>query len=466
MRAPDHQCPRPIIVVGAGPTGIATALGIGEAVPCVVLDRRPDVGGLCGSLEIDGAVFDLGGHAFTTPHAEVRDLVFAALPMVEQKREARCWVDGQLIDYPFQRHCEALRDRAVAAECARGLREAAPRDAERAPNFEEYLRLRFGAGIATHFMLPYNRKLWACDLRRMATRWTRERVAAPAHQAVPPGAAAGHDLAPVGAPAHDGAPPSVTTARAPLSEETRVAYPAHGGYVEIVRALARRVADVRLDTAVAGIDLERREVVTAGGATIAFDRLVSTIAPAELLALIDVAPAGLRARAAALESVSLALVLTVVEGAVSSDVQRIYVADPRILAHKIVLNHTSSDALRARPRHAITCEIAFSAEKSLPADLEERAVRDLVEIGVVRSASEVRTTLVLTIQHGYPIPTLDRALHMAEIQAWLAARGIYGAGRLGEWDYINADECIRRGLALGRALAADARMPADPARPA
>jgi hypothetical protein len=147
-------------------------------------------------------------------------------------------------------------------------------------------------------------------------------------------------------------------------------------------------------------------------------------------------------------------VLAVIEGPVATQVQRIYVADPRILAHKIVLNHTSTDVLRARPRHAVVSEIAFSADKPLPDDVERRAVEDLVTVGVVRHPAEVRSTLLLTIRHGYPVPTLDRAIRMQAIRGWLEERGVHTAGRLGEWDYINADECIRRGLALGRALAA------------
>ncbi|HEY2386594.1 MAG TPA: FAD-dependent oxidoreductase [Candidatus Binatia bacterium] len=452
MERGTEQVGAPTVIVGAGPTGIAAALGLGAA-PSIVLERRPEVGGLCGSLELDGALFDLGGHAFTTPHPAVRELVFAALPMVEQRREARCWVDGQLIDYPFQRHFGALCDRAVAEECARGLRETDGRETALAPHFEEYLLRRFGTGVATHFMLPYNRKLWARDLRRMDTGWVRERVAAPPTapvDAAPADAGRAVDAASAGT----GSPP----ARQPLSEETRVAYPAEGGYVEIVRALARDVRDVRLDDEVTRIDLASRTLATSRSGALAFDRLIATIPPAALLALIDDAPAEPRADAAALESMSLALVLAVVEGPVATTVQRIYVADPRILAHKIVLNHTSTDALRARPRHAVVSEIAFSAEKPLPADVERRAVEDLVAVGVVGHAGAVRTTRVLTIRHAYPVPTLDRVARMTAIRAWLEPRGVFLAGRLGEWDYINADECIRRGLALGRALAAGGPM--------
>jgi hypothetical protein len=60
---------------------------------------------------LDGAVFDLGGHSFHTPHPEIRELVFDSLEMYEQKRDARCYTHGMMIPYPFQanfRHVAGL----------------------------------------------------------------------------------------------------------------------------------------------------------------------------------------------------------------------------------------------------------------------------------------------------------------------------------------------------------------------
>src|SRR5262245_11804177 len=97
-----------VIVLGAGPAGVAAGLALGERG--LVLEARQTVGGLCQTIELDGAVFDLGGHSFHTPHAAVRELVFDALPMYEQKREARCYSHGVVIPYPFQEYFQQLPD--------------------------------------------------------------------------------------------------------------------------------------------------------------------------------------------------------------------------------------------------------------------------------------------------------------------------------------------------------------------
>jgi hypothetical protein len=46
-------------------------------------------------------------------------------------------------------------------------------------NFEEFIYKVWGAGIAKHFAIPYNRKLWAVPLTEMETSWLGGRVPLP-----------------------------------------------------------------------------------------------------------------------------------------------------------------------------------------------------------------------------------------------------------------------------------------------
>src|SRR3989442_914287 len=116
-----------VIILGAGPAGIATAIELGARA--VVLDKRRNIGGLTSSLEVEGAIFDIGSHSFHTPHPEVKQLVFDSLEMYEQKREARCYYRGTIINYPFQRYFSELPFDAVVSECELGLRSANGADA-------------------------------------------------------------------------------------------------------------------------------------------------------------------------------------------------------------------------------------------------------------------------------------------------------------------------------------------------
>src|SRR5262245_31962694 len=124
----------PIVVLGAGPAGIGAGIGLGESG--LVLERTARPGGLCRTIELDGAIFDLGGHSFHTPHPEIRELVFQSLEMYTQTRQARCYTHGIFISYPFQAHFREIPNAAVVEECEEGLRTAG--GSETASDFEEF----------------------------------------------------------------------------------------------------------------------------------------------------------------------------------------------------------------------------------------------------------------------------------------------------------------------------------------
>jgi UDP-galactopyranose mutase len=423
--------PERIVVIGAGPAGLGAALTLDK--DCTVLERRATLGGLADSLVVDGAVFDLGGHSFHTPHPDVRDLVFSSLDMYEQQRDARCFAFGQLIPYPFQKNYRLLKDREVVAECSAGLAHAD--DGAAAGNFEEFIARRFGKGIAEHFMLPYNRKLWGRDLKRLAADWTHERVAAP-----------------------EGVKEEFKRSggsRKPLQADTQVAYPARGGFGEIYKALAKHIADIRYNQRVIHIDPRAKTLHTAGGDVVAWRSLVSTLPIPILLELIDGTPAELKAKAAQLDYLSLTLGLVVVGHPVDTEIQRIYSAEPHIAAHKIVVNHNSSDSLRRLPHHGIMTEIAAGPEKPLlRSDVREWMIEGLELTGLIKNREEIRHAEVRDVEFAYPVPTHDRDAIVADLAQWLEEVDIHSVGRFGQWAYINSDEAIHRGMLLGKKLAA------------
>ena len=418
-----------IAIIGAGPAGIAAGLALGQRA--IVLDSRADVGGLSGTIELDGAIVDLGGHSFHTPHPSVRDLVFNALEMYEQQRDARCFTHGQLIPYPFQKHFHKIGNEQITQECEAGL-EAVQSETV-ATNFEEHIRQRFGEGIAKHFLLPYNRKLWGNNLQRLAADWAGERVAS----------------------ATDSKEKFNTDdgKRKPLQSNTMVAYPSQGGFGEIMVALASRLSDLRLQKTVIGIDCQRRELHLSDGETLSWQQLISTMPIDKLLSLISDTPLSLIEDSQRLEKLSLALVIVVIGHSVDTPIQRIYSADDEQPAHKIAINHNSSPWLRTLPHHGIVAEVSYLDEKPLvESDLEARVVNGLQLAGIIKSLDEVRTTQTIKVPYAYPVPTHERNAIVQRIKTWLKDRGIHTLGRFGEWAYINSDEAIYRGLTLGESL--------------
>lgn len=419
------------LIIGSGPSGMGVALGLENDY--LILESSQEVGGFSMSIEINGAIFDYGGHSFHTPHPEVKDLVFNSLEMYEQKRDARCLHRKELIDYPFQKNYRMLSDQALIEECVEGLEHAD--DGKNSDHFEEFINRRFGHGIAKHFMLPYNRKLWGRDLKRLTAEWTGERVAAP-----------------------EGVKEKFETDggnRKPLQSDTLVAYPAKGGFGEIFKALAKRLKNVHVGKKVLNIDFSKKIAYVSNGEMYKYDYLISTIPITNFLNLIHGIPSSLIESSKKLDYLSLKLGMVVINHPVDTEIQRIYSSEEHIPAHKIAVNHNSSDYLRKLPKHGIMMEISEGPEKTLiRKDTEHWIMDSLLEIGLIKKVDEVEKIVIHQAKYAYPVPTHDRDSIVNEIQNWLIDNSIYSVGRFGQWAYINSDEALYRGLFLGKKLSA------------
>ena len=414
-----------LLIIGAGPSGLSLAHHYPG--PTRILERESEVGGLCRSFELGGGVFDIGGHSFHTPHAAVDGLVRGLMTgkWNEQKRDARVYFNGEFIPYPFQQNFGRLANRAVVEDClARG-----PSATGNPANFEDWIIARFGGGVAEHFMLPYNRKLWACDLTRMSCDWVGERVAGSAQS-------------------------SGKGKRQPLQSHSMVGYPAAGGFGEIFKAMAKECGLIEFNCDAARISIAKKTVESADGRVWTWKQLASTMPVPLFLDRIDDVPVRLRERVSQLEAVALRILMILVADPLPSAPQRVYLCDPAIPPHKVAFNHTSSPELRRRPVHAIMCEISHSAAKPLPADADlERATTDwLIDAGLVPKRGDIALIRHFEAAFGYPVYTHARPAIMAEIRAWLVANDISTFGRFGGWDYANSDECIRQGMDLAGEL--------------
>ena len=77
-------------------------------------------------------------------------------------------------------------------------------------NFKEFIYKVWGAGIAKHFAIPYNEKLWAVPLEEMETSWLGGRVPLPDLEEMIEGA--------------------LSPAPKPMGPNARFGYPLRGGF--------------------------------------------------------------------------------------------------------------------------------------------------------------------------------------------------------------------------------------------
>ena len=160
------------LVVGAGVSGLSFANAIREEAasagceePSVlVIEADSEPGGYCKTIVQDGFVWDYSGHFFHFRNPEIEAWLRDRMPgqdvrTVEKQTSIR--YAGLDIDFPFQKNIHQLaKDEFI--DCLHSLYF---RDASgEAASFKQMLYQRFGSGIAERFLIPYNEKLYACDL--------------------------------------------------------------------------------------------------------------------------------------------------------------------------------------------------------------------------------------------------------------------------------------------------------------
>jgi UDP-galactopyranose mutase len=143
-------------------------------------------------------------------------------------------------------------------------------------NFEEFIYQVWGAGVAKHFAIPYNRKLWAVPLTEMETSWLGGRVPLPDLEEMIEGA--------------------LEPAAKPMGPNARFGYPLRGGFQALMNGfLPHLKGELRLNAEIVRVSPLRRTVSLADGSVYGYRGLISTMPLPELIRAIgDEAPSEVR----------------------------------------------------------------------------------------------------------------------------------------------------------------------------
>ena len=175
----------PVVVAGGGLAGLSAARHLAP-YPTVLVERETEPGGTARSVAVDGFTFDYTGHLLHLHDDYTKRLVRKLLKNNVVECERRAWIHSQGVDtrYPFQANLRGLPWKTVE-ECYAGLWAARrrygpdPLGGERSLDFREWCERLFGAGITSHFMAPYNQKLWTVPPEEMTPEWCGDFVPRP-----------------------------------------------------------------------------------------------------------------------------------------------------------------------------------------------------------------------------------------------------------------------------------------------
>jgi len=455
-------------IIGAGPTGLSCAYHLGADT--LLLEKNPSVGGWCRSIRDKGFTFDHAGHIMFSNDDYVLHLyrILLGNNMHWQNREAWIYSKNVYTRYPFQgalyglppaviKECiiGAIEARyggignAAACETAPALRDccadgssAGAEDSARsvpgAPeNFEQFIYRVWGAGIARHFALPYNKKLWKVPLTDMETSWLGGRVPLPDLEAIIDGA-----LEPVAKP---------------VGPNARFAYPLRGGFQALMDGFLPHIrGTLELSAEAVQLSPSAHVVALADGRRFSYRQLVSTMPLPELIKLIGPhAPPPVQQAARGLRHVSVCCVNLGIAREAITDKHWIYYPEDTIF-HRIFVQGNASPACNAAGGFGLTCEISYLPGAPLAQTgraLIERCVADCIKVGILRPQDELLTANQVDMPYAYVVYDHARAANVALIRRWLQQQDIVLAGRYSEWEYYNSDHAFLAGKRAAEAVA-------------
>lgn len=434
-------------ILGAGLTGLSCALQISRRAsqPFVLVEREDRVGGHARSFRKQGHCFDVTGHWLHLRDARTQawiDELFEAETWSRIDRKTTIWSHGAELAYPFQANLHGL-PLEVVQEClvafVQAQRKAAV-GATTANTFTAFAEARFGKGIARHFFVPYNTKLWGMSPDKLTADWVSRFIPLPEVEQVIGGA--------------------LGLRQEGLGYNAHFLYPKAGGIDALPKALRAKVEEApagRLITSTSAdsIDLKARRVQLAGEKeSRAFSSLVSTMPLPELIARIEDVPAQIRDAASALKWVRWRYLDLATRIPSRREWHWSYVPERKYPFFRVgcYTNAVSSMAPEGCGSFYVELE-----DRDSPPD-EREVVKGLVEMGVLDSHEDLRFSDLRDVQYAYVV--FDDAYQEATqtIHAWLAAQGVRSCGRYGAWIYNSMEDSMLQGMdAADWALGQEAR---------
>jgi protoporphyrinogen oxidase len=431
----------PAIILGGGLAGISAALHLRR--PYLLIEREERLGGLARTHERDGFYFDHTGHWLHLRSEEMKTLAQRLLgdELVEVKRRARIYSHERLTHYPFQANLNGL-PAEVIHECLVGFVNGLLRRGDDEPrNFEQYILHHFGEGIAKHFMVPYNSKLWGVHPREITSAWCQRFVPRPNLEQVIAGA--------VGA-----GPPE-------LGYNIRFRYPRHGGIETFTRALVGELdpQSVQLGTTVDQIYPRERRLVV-GGESLHYHALMSTIPLPQLIALLDGVPDDVCRAASALRATPVRYLDVATRTPSPADYHWVYVPEEHLPFYRVGIfsNAMPSNA----PKGCSSLYVELASRDSTSEQATRDALAALAEIGAIRSVEDVLFAQLRTIDPAYVVFDEHYESAVEQLHRYLEANRIFSRGRYGSWIYNAMEDSLLSGKDTASLIDQLAEEPTEP----
>ncbi|XP_022089033.1 uncharacterized protein LOC110978385 isoform X2 [Acanthaster planci] len=458
-----------IVIIGSGPTSLGAAQRLHELqgkyfnTKVTIIEQQDKPGGLASSeRDKKGFLWDMGGHVVFSHYDYFDKTLDRAVAHWNQRvRAAYAFMMGsdgkrRFISYPVQNNIEVM-DKTDQQKCLVGLEEITRNPSKEKPaNFDEWLQQKFGTGLCDVFMRKYNKKVWTVDTTEMNTVWVGERVAVPDINKIKAKIAA-----------YDNGSRLEDSGWGPNRFFRFPRYNGTGGIWQGVASLLPQEW-FQFRTEVTGVDLDSKRLFLKNRGddrrryTLSYDTLITT------------EPLDMFVNMLEGKDISLGQMKELVSGLVYSHTHVIGIGllgkPPKFLSDKswmyfpdsdspfyrvtVFSNYSDDHVPKPGTYWSLMCEAAEPKDATNPKYWTKKSVvaatvEALITYGFITSDIVV-SKYYRRLDHGYPVPHLNREKILSIVQPWLGAQSIYSRGRFGGWRYevANQDHSFMQGVEI------------------
>ncbi|MEM6533437.1 MAG: FAD-dependent oxidoreductase [Myxococcota bacterium] len=428
------------LILGAGLAGLSCAHHLDG--PKEIFERSDTVGGVARSFRQGEFTFDCTGHWLHLRDEGITSLVESLIgdELMQVERIAEIHSHGARTPYPFQANTHGLPTEVTLA-CVLGYFEAREKAArgefDEPVTFEDFIRQRMGDGIAEHFMIPYNTKLWTVPPSEMRYSWTGRFVPLPTPEEVVRGAL-------------------ISAGGRGLGYNSSFQYPREGGIGRLPDSLAERVdAPIHFGAEAVAIDWQNCTVRFADGGERSYRRLVSTLPLSDLIARLVAPPDVIAAAGAKLRATTVTYWnVGVARPNDPGDAHWIYFPDMDLPFYRAGSASAAIPSLAPAGHRSYYVETSHRRGETNPFS-DQDILEGMRRVGLLLEKEEPVLFERMTIDCAYVIMDDNYGPARSRLLEWLKSQGILSVGRYGSWIYDSMEGAMVQGREAASALNSD-----------
>jgi protoporphyrinogen oxidase len=150
-----------ILIIGGGVTGISLASFL-KTSDYLIIEKDTELGGYCKTSISNDFIWDYSGHFFHFNNNEIKNYLVDKIDceIITVNKVCYVYYNKKLIDFPFQNNIHQLEE----SEYLNCLKDLKTKEELPINTFTDYVVSNLGKAICNKFVIPYNQKLYACDL--------------------------------------------------------------------------------------------------------------------------------------------------------------------------------------------------------------------------------------------------------------------------------------------------------------